>query len=63
MRHDDRRIRDFCDGACFNCHPLFSQDPNALQIVAHCCPKLIGIMKVVLPTDAINFIVYIGKFF
>jgi len=33
--HKDGRIEDFCDGTRFNCHPLFSQNPNALQIVAH----------------------------
>lgn len=34
-RHKDGRIEDFCDATRFSCHPLFSQDPNALQIVAH----------------------------
>ena len=33
--HKDGRIEDFCDGTRFNRHPLFSQNPNALQIVAH----------------------------
>ena len=27
-------VEDFCDGALFTHHPLFSQDPNALQFVA-----------------------------
>ena len=34
-RHKDGRIEDFCDATRFSCHSLFSQDPNALQIVAH----------------------------
>ncbi|XP_065902216.1 uncharacterized protein [Dysidea avara] len=29
------KIKDFCDGTRFKTHPLFSQDPCALQIVAH----------------------------
>ena len=28
-------IKDFCDGALFTHHPLFSQDPYALQFVAY----------------------------
>ena len=28
-------MEDFCDGARFKKHPLFSQEPHALQIIAH----------------------------
>ena len=28
-------IGDFCDGTVFQTHPLFSQDPCALQIVTY----------------------------
>jgi len=31
----DGTIKDYCDGTKFKNHPLFSQDPYALQIVAH----------------------------
>ena len=31
-RRHDGVLRDFCDGEQFNKHPLFSQEPNALQI-------------------------------
>lgn len=33
--HADGLIEDFCDGALFTHHPLFSQDPYALQLVAY----------------------------
>ena len=33
--HTDGLIEDFCDGTLFTRHPLFSQDPYALQIVAY----------------------------
>lgn len=30
----DGTLQDFCDGQLFKLHPLFSQDPLALQIIA-----------------------------
>jgi hypothetical protein len=32
---NDGIIEDFCDGATFKNHPLFSQDPKALQIIGY----------------------------
>ena len=32
---NDGIIEDFCDGATFRNHPLFSQDPEALQIIGY----------------------------
>ena len=31
----DGLLEDFCDGTLFKQHPLFSQDPYALQIIAY----------------------------
>lgn len=31
----DGNIEDFCDGATFKNHPLFKEDPEALQIIAY----------------------------
>ena len=31
----DGKMEDYCDGARFRSHPLFSEDPHALQIIAH----------------------------
>lgn len=28
-------IEDFCDGQLFKAHPLFSRDPNALQLLLY----------------------------
>jgi hypothetical protein len=33
--HNDDIIEDFCDGSTFRNHPLFSQDPEALQIIGY----------------------------
>ena len=33
--HSDGLLEDFCDGELFRSHPLFSQDPHALQIIAY----------------------------
>ena len=33
--HQNGKIEDFCDGARFKSHPLFSKDPHALQVIAH----------------------------
>ena len=33
--HTDGLIEDFCDGTIFANHPIFSQDPYALQVVAY----------------------------
>ena len=33
--HQDGKIKDFCDGARFKSHPLFSENPHALQVIAH----------------------------
>lgn len=33
--HHDGTIEDFCDGSIFREHPIFSTDPNALQIIAY----------------------------
>ena len=33
--HQDGKIEDFCDGARFKSHPLFSENPHALQVIAH----------------------------
>ena len=33
--HQDGFIEDFCDGSRFKTHPLFSEDPSALQIIAY----------------------------
>lgn len=32
---NDGKIEDFCDGSMFRQHPLFSNDPKALQIIAY----------------------------
>ena len=32
---NDGIMEDFCDGATFKSHPLFSQDPEALQIIGY----------------------------
>ena len=29
-------IQDFCNGSSFKNHPLFSNDPDALQVIAYC---------------------------
>ena len=31
----DGLIEDYCDGSIFREHPLFSEDPHALQIIAY----------------------------
>ena len=31
----DNKLRDFCDGTYFKCHPLFSTDNHALQVVLY----------------------------
>ena len=33
--HTDGKMEDYCDGARFRSHPLFSEDQQALQIIAH----------------------------
>ena len=33
--HKNEKIEDFCDGNLFKQHALFSNDPYALQILAH----------------------------
>ena len=33
--HSNGILEDFCDGELFHTHPLFSQNPNALQIIAY----------------------------
>lgn len=33
--HSNGLLEDFCDGELFRSHPLFSQDPHALQIIAY----------------------------
>ena len=33
--HSNGVLEDFCDGELFQSHPLFSQNPNALQIIAY----------------------------
>lgn len=33
--HKNGMIEDFCDGSLFSKHPLFSTDPNALQIIGY----------------------------
>ena len=33
--HDDGTIKDFCAANVFKNHPLFSQDPEALQIIGY----------------------------
>ena len=33
--HSDGILEDFCDGDRFSSHPVFSQDPYALQIIAY----------------------------
>ena len=33
--HDNGQIQDFCDGTIFSKHPIFSHDPQALQIIAY----------------------------
>ena len=36
IEHDSQGlIQDFCDGSSFKNHPLFSNDPDALQIIAY----------------------------
>jgi hypothetical protein len=32
---DDGLIEDICDGHLFKTHPLFSKDPNALQLLLY----------------------------
>ena len=31
----DNVIEDYCDGAMFKAHPIFSNNPSALQIIAY----------------------------
>ena len=35
MSGNDHVLTDFCDGSVYKCHPLFSVDPNALQVVGY----------------------------
>ena len=34
-QQEDGLINDFCDGSLFKAHPLFNEEPQALQIIAY----------------------------
>lgn len=34
-QRDDGKFEDFCDGQTFKTHPLFSRNPNALQLMLY----------------------------
>lgn len=70
----DGRLRDYCDGKQFKDHPIFSSEPNALQIQLYyddidvCNP--IGSKSVIhklgmlnLPHSSVNFFCIIGLFY